>query len=192
MKATFFVVGREAAAAPDQVRQLYAAGHAVENHSWSHPSAGRSGRWNPRLIGSQIRRTSTKIADVTGQPPCFFRPPQGVVPGAERPARAAGLTTPCGRWTPATGPPAARRQPDSIRTRARAGLDQPNPIVLLHDGGGDRRATVAALPGIIDDYRQAGYAFVTLGARPRLSLAPESATRVSPLPGVSRFRGRLA
>ena len=50
----------------------------------------------------------------------------------------------------------------SIRTRAQHGLDQPNPIVLLHDGGGHRRATVSALPRIIDDYRGHGYAFVTL------------------------------
>ena len=162
VKATFFVVGREAAAAPDQVRALYAAGHAVENHSWSHPSAGRSGRWNSRMIGSQLRRTSTEISGVTGQPPCYFRPPQGVVPGAERPARAAGLTI--ALWSVDTRDWATRdaNASDSIRIRARAGLDEPNPIILLHDGGGDRRSTVAALPGIIDDYRQAGYAFVTL------------------------------
>ena len=154
VKATFFVVGREAAAAPDQVRQLYAAGHAVENHSWSHPSAGRSGRWDPRMIGSQIRRTSAEIAAVTGQPPCYFRPPQGVVPGAERPARAAGLTIdPVVGGHPRLGHPRPEGRRE-IRTRARAGLDEPNPIVLLHDGGGDRRATLAALPGIIDDYRQ--------------------------------------
>ena len=164
VKATFFVVGREAAAAPDQVRQLYAAGHAVENHSWSHPAAGSSGRWNSRMIGSQIRRTNTQLAAATGQGPCYFRPPQGVVPGAERPARAAGLTI--ALWSVDTRDWATRgkKAADVIRTRARSGLDQPNPIVLLHDGGGDRRATVAALPGIIDDYRQHGYTFVTLGS----------------------------
>lgn len=160
--ATFFVVGDEVAAAPDQVRDMYAAGHAVENHSWSHPSAGRAGRWNPRVIGKEIRRTSAVISDATAQPPCFFRPPQGVVPGSERPARAAGLTI--ALWSVDTRDWATRgtKAANSIRTRAQAGLAEPNPVVLLHDGGGDRRATVAALPGIIDDYRRAGYAFVTL------------------------------
>ena len=162
--ATFFVVGREAAAAPDLVRQMHAAGHAVENHSWSHPSAARRGRWNPRVIAKEIERTSAAIAEITGQPPCFFRPPQGVVPGAEKPTQAAGLTLTL--WSVDTrdwatrGPNAA----DTIRDRARIGLQEPNPIVLLHDGGGDRRATLAALPGIIADYRSAGYAFVTLQA----------------------------
>lgn len=162
VKATFFVVGKEAAAAPDQVRQLYAAGHAVQNHSWSHPSAGRRQRWKPRMIGDEIRRTSAEISDITGQPPCYFRPPQGVVPGSEDQAQAAGLSI--ALWSVDTRDWATRgpRAADTIRTRARLGLDQPNPIILLHDGGGDRRATAAALPGIIDDYRRHGYAFVTL------------------------------
>ena len=163
VKATFFVVGREVAAAPEQVRQLYAAGHAVENHSWSHPSAGSRGRWKAELIGKQIRRTSAVIAEVTGQPPCFFRPPQGVVPGSEKAAEAAGLTI--ALWSVDTRDWAvsgATKAVDLIRTRARAGLAEPNAIVLLHDGGGDRQATLKALPGIIADYRTAGYAFVTL------------------------------
>jgi peptidoglycan-N-acetylglucosamine deacetylase len=163
VKATFFVVGREAAADPETVRQMFAAGHAVENHSWSHPSAGRSGHWNSRVIGKEIRRTSAKISDITGQAPCFFRPPQGVVPGSERPARTAGLTMTL--WSVDTRDWATHgsKAAETIRTRARIGLDEPNPIVLLHDGGGNRRATLAALPGIIADYRSAGYAFVTLG-----------------------------
>ena len=125
----------------------------MENHSWSHPRRDAAGAGTLALIGSQIRRTSTKITAVTGQGPCYFRPPQGVVPGAERPARAAGLTI--ALWSVDTRDWATRgkKAADLIRSRARAGLAQPNPIVLLHDGGGDRRATVAALPGIIDDYR---------------------------------------
>jgi peptidoglycan-N-acetylglucosamine deacetylase len=162
--ATFFVVGREAAAAPERVREMHAAGHAVENHSWSHPSAGRSGRWNPRVIGKEIQRTSAAIAGITGQPPCFFRPPQGVVPGSEGKAEAADLTM--ALWSVDTRDWATRgpRAAETIRDRARAGLDELNPVVLLHDGGGNRRATLAALPGIIADYRSAGYAFVTLQA----------------------------
>jgi peptidoglycan-N-acetylglucosamine deacetylase len=163
VKATFFVVGREAAAAPDQVREMYAAGHAVENHSWSHPSAKR-GRWSPELIGKQIRQTSEKITEITGQPPCFFRPPQGVVPGSEKEAQSAGLaialwSVDTRDWALGSGPKAA----ETIRARARRGLDEPNPVVLLHDSGGNRAATLKALAGIIADYRERGYVFVTLG-----------------------------
>jgi peptidoglycan/xylan/chitin deacetylase (PgdA/CDA1 family) len=161
VKATFFVVGQEAAAKADLVKQMYAAGHAVENHSWSHPSPPRNG-WSRRPLQAQIKRTNEAITRITGRQPCYFRPPQGVIKGAEEAARAAGLTL--ALWSVDTrdwasrGPSAAQR----IRSRARAGLSEQHPIVLLHDGGGNRAATLAALPGLIEDYRSHGYEFVTL------------------------------
>jgi peptidoglycan-N-acetylglucosamine deacetylase len=48
-----------------------------------------------------------------------------------------------------------------IRQRAAVGLTQQHPVILLHDGPGNRAATVAALEGIINDYRSRGYRFVT-------------------------------
>jgi peptidoglycan/xylan/chitin deacetylase (PgdA/CDA1 family) len=161
VEATFFVVGGLAARNADQVKQIHAAGHAVENHSWSHPSPPRRG-WSRRPLQTEIRRATKAITAITGQQPCYFRPPQGVVKGASEATRAAGLSLVL--WSVDTrdwatrGPSAAER----IRNRARVGLDQQHPIVLLHDGGGDRAATVAALPGIIADYRSHGYQFVTL------------------------------
>jgi peptidoglycan/xylan/chitin deacetylase (PgdA/CDA1 family) len=50
----------------------------------------------------------------------------------------------------------------TIRKRAARGLTEEHPVILLHDGGGNREATVAALPEIINDYRAQGYRFVTL------------------------------
>jgi peptidoglycan/xylan/chitin deacetylase (PgdA/CDA1 family) len=49
----------------------------------------------------------------------------------------------------------------TIRKRARAGLKQRNPVVLLHDGGSTRSQTARALVGIIADYRAKGYEFAT-------------------------------
>jgi peptidoglycan/xylan/chitin deacetylase (PgdA/CDA1 family) len=159
--ATFFVVGRLAVADEDRVRKAHAGGHAVENHSWSHPIPPRNG-WSPRALRPQIRRTSAAITRIIGHPPCYFRPPQGVVKGAKQETRAAGLSI--ALWSVDTrdwathGPTATAL----IRKRALAGLSQQHPIVLMHDGGGDRSATVAALPGVIDEYRRHGYQFVTL------------------------------
>jgi peptidoglycan/xylan/chitin deacetylase (PgdA/CDA1 family) len=161
VRATFFVVGHEAARNADLVKQAYAAGHAVENHSWSHPSPPRKG-WGRRPLQTEIKRANKVITSITGRQPCYFRPPQGVLKGAGEATRAAGLTL--ALWSVDTrdwatrGPSAAER----IRTRARLGLKEQHPIVLLHDGGGDRTATVAALPGVIKDYRSRGYEFVTL------------------------------
>jgi peptidoglycan/xylan/chitin deacetylase (PgdA/CDA1 family) len=39
VRATFFVIGRNAAAAPDLVRRIAAEGHSVGHHTWSHPNA---------------------------------------------------------------------------------------------------------------------------------------------------------
>jgi peptidoglycan-N-acetylglucosamine deacetylase len=159
--ATFFVVGRLAKATPERITKAVAAGHAVENHSWSHPSPPRSG-WNRRVVRSQIRRANAALSDILGHQPCFFRPPEGVAEGAHEETRAAGMSI--ALWSVDTrdwathGPSAAAR----IRSRAAAGLKQRHPIVLMHDGGGNRDATMAALPGIIEDYRRQGYEFVTL------------------------------
>jgi peptidoglycan/xylan/chitin deacetylase (PgdA/CDA1 family) len=162
VKATFFVIGNRAVADRDRVKRAYAAGHAVENHSWSHPWANQRTGWNRRSVRTQIRRANAAISSVTGHQPCFFRPPQGVIKGAEQETRAAGLSI--ALWSVDTrdwassGPSAAAR----IRSRAQLGLEQHHPVVLMHDGGGNRAATVAALPGVIDDYRRHGYVFVTL------------------------------
>jgi peptidoglycan/xylan/chitin deacetylase (PgdA/CDA1 family) len=162
VKATFFVVGRLAVADANRVKQAYAAGHAVENHSWSHPTPNHRTGWTMRPLQAEIRRANEVISSITGQQPCYFRPPQGVVKGAQEATRSAGLSI--ALWSVDTrdwatkGPSAAAL----IRNRARLGLKQRRPIVLLHDGGGDRAATVAALPGVIEDYRRRGYEFVTL------------------------------
>ena len=162
VSATFFVIGNLAAANPQQVKQVSAAGHAVENHSWSHPSPNHRTGWTRRPLQAEINRANEVISSITGQQPCYFRPPQGVVKGAQEATRAAGLSIVL--WSVDTrdwatkGPSAAAL----IRNKARLGLKQHHPIVLLHDGGGDRAATVAALPGVIDDYRRHGYEFVTL------------------------------
>ena len=162
VKATFFVIGRIAATDEDRVKKLYAAGHAVENHSWSHPSPNPRSGWVRGTVRSQIRRTSKAITHIVGHEPCYFRPPEGVFKGAQQETRAAGLSM--ALWSVDTrdwathGPSAAA----VIRSRARVGLKQHHPIVLMHDGGGNRAATVAALPGVIDDYRRHGYEFVIL------------------------------
>jgi peptidoglycan/xylan/chitin deacetylase (PgdA/CDA1 family) len=160
--ATFFVIGRLATANEKRVKQVAAAGHAVQNHSWSHPSHNPRTGWTRREVRPQIRRTSAAITRILGHPPCYFRPPQGVAKGAENQTRAAGLSM--ALWSVDTLDWAThgRSAPARIRARARAGLQQSHPIVLMHDGGGDRAATVAALPGIIEDYRSHGYEFVTL------------------------------
>jgi peptidoglycan-N-acetylglucosamine deacetylase len=164
VKATFFVLGGLVERNPELVLRIHASGHAVENHTWSHRAPSPRRGWSARTLRTEISRTSAVIASITGQPPCYFRPPEGVVKGAQKQARAAGLSV--ALWSVDTRDWAeqGRSAAALIRSRARLGLTQQHPVVLMHDGGGDRAATLAALPGLIEDYRRHGYTFVTLDA----------------------------
>jgi peptidoglycan/xylan/chitin deacetylase (PgdA/CDA1 family) len=99
----------------------------------------------------------------TGLKPCLFRPPGGIVKGARQATHTAGLSMILWSTDPRDWAVSASKKSASvIRKRVSAGLHEQHPVILLHDGGGNRSATVAALQGIIDDYRARGYQFVTL------------------------------
>src|SRR5215211_8139 len=160
--ATFFVIGQNAASEPEILQRIVADGHAIGDHTWSHPIASARPGWKASTLTKQISRTRQAIVDATGREPCLFRPPGGIVKGAERVAHAAGLSVIL--WSVDTrdwAAPPSRKFASVIQKRAAAGLKEQHPVILLHDGG-NRMATVAALPGIINDYRAHGYRFVTL------------------------------
>src|SRR5262249_10022005 len=83
-RATFFLIGRRAAAAPDIVRAIADAGHEIANHTWSHSSL-----WlcSPRRTELEIARGHGVLAELTGvgaRPP---PPPRGAGTGAPGGAR---------------------------------------------------------------------------------------------------------
>ena len=163
--ATFFVVGKEVAADPEMLRRILAAGHALGNHTWSHKIPRAAVGWNRSTLAGEIERTRQAVIDAGGLKPCLFRPPGGIVKGADGVSRQAGLSVIL--WSVDTrdwaDPPTGGKSFAAvIRKRAAAGLAEEHPVILLHDGGGNRAATVAALVGIIEDYRAHGYRFVTL------------------------------
>lgn len=186
IKATFFCIGRQVARYPDLVKQEYTDGNLVGNHSWSHPNlALLSGS----EIVSQINFTIDAIQQAIGIRPTFFRPPYGVF--NERvltKANLLGLTTiiwndEARDWTmPGT---------DVIVSRI-LNLAGDGAIILLHDGGGDRSQTIAALPAIITTLQSRGFQFVTLQqmlqnmpVRPASTQAPVSES--TPLPTASSY-----
>jgi peptidoglycan-N-acetylglucosamine deacetylase len=161
--ATFFTVGRRAAAEPEMVQRIVAEGHALGNHTWSHHIPSAKAGWKASTLTREIEHTRQAIVTATGREPCLFRPPGGITKGAEAIAQRAGLSMIM--WSVDTRdwsvPPNKKFAP-IIQKRAAAGLKEEHPVILLHDGGGNQAATVAALPGIINDYRSHGYQFVTL------------------------------
>jgi peptidoglycan-N-acetylglucosamine deacetylase len=170
--ATFFEVGRHVAADPRTVAAVVAAGHLVGNHTWSHPSV-RS--WQTARLTAELTRTADALSGTPGAGSCWFRPPGGVLTGSAATVRALGLTTVL--WSvdsrdwavqhAGTDDDAAAA--DRIVARATdptggagEGAAADHPVVLLHDGGGHRGATIAALPRIIAFYRSHGYRFVRI------------------------------
>jgi peptidoglycan-N-acetylglucosamine deacetylase len=168
VRATFFVLGHEVAQKPEMLQAIVGAGHMVGNHSWSHDMPNPSSGWKASTLTREIDRTGEAIADATGQQACLFRPPGGVIKGVPKVSRDASLSIVM--WSVDTRDWSGQRPGDvtfanTVRKRALRGLKEEHPLVLMHDGGGYRGSTVAALPGIIDDYRAAGYQFVDLAGR---------------------------
>ncbi len=163
--ATFFVCGKNVERFPHIVRRILAEGHALGNHTFSHPFLYFHSR---SAIAMEIDRTQEEIEKVTGRRPTVFRPPFGARWfGLYSILRERGLRLV--QWSNAgfdwkNGAKTA----EEISRRALQNLG-PGSIVLLHDG---RRAyppdvvnqsnTVKALPAIIDTARRAGLTFVPL------------------------------
>lgn len=128
-KATFFVIGVNAATAPDLVRRMYAEGHIVANHSYDHSHFGmmRAGRYWDR----QISQTDRLIEEIIGRKPALFRPPMGAKHGhlcsaARRNEHTIVTWSKRGRDGVTTTP---KRILDRLTTSTDAG-----DILLMHDG----------------------------------------------------------
>src|SRR3984885_6308815 len=159
--ATFFEIGEEVARYPQYSKMVAAAGFPVEDHTWSHPdltTLSASG------VASQIDMTQAEIQVVTGTTPQCVRPPYDAWNATVLSQIAArGLTTMSYSvdpkdWT-LPGVPAIV---DNV-----VGAAFPGAVVDMHDAGGDRSETVAALPEIITQLRAKGYTVVSIcGAGP--------------------------
>jgi len=154
--ATFFTLGNQVSSFPLPMQRAVAEGHVVGNHTWDHQDLTRLG---PNDVRDEM---STQIDTVTGKKlpaPKLFRPPYGAVNDqvvAE--ARRQGMLTVL--WSVDTND-YNRPTPDAMTSQVLANV-QPGAIVLMHDGGGDRTTTSAALPMIIKGLRKAGYKMVTV------------------------------
>ncbi len=150
-RATFFMLGQNAAANPKLVNAVRAQGHAIGNHTWNHPAL-------TRLSNGAIAQQLTRTTAVLGRRACV-RPPYG-----DHNARVDAVIRSTGAkvviWTvdpvdwarPGSGVIASR-----VINRVR-----PGSVVLMHDGGGPRAQTVAALGQILPSLQRQGYVFRAL------------------------------
>ncbi|MGK5442808.1 polysaccharide deacetylase family protein [Micromonospora sp. URMC 105] len=150
VKATFCLVGTEVRKHPELVVRIVREGHQLCNHSWQHDFD--LGRRPVADIRADLVRTNQAI--------------QAVVPGAKVPF----YRQPGGRWTPEVVAVArqlgmrslhwsvdpqdwAKPTAETLAKRVHRAA-RPGAIVLMHDGGGDRRHTLAACPHVIKDLKR--------------------------------------
>lgn len=74
LTATFFVIGQHAAAHPDLIQRIVAAGHTVANHTWTHSEPRET---STQTFTEEVAQTSTLLTELTGTRPRFMRPPKG-------------------------------------------------------------------------------------------------------------------
>lgn len=156
VQATFCVVGWMARRHPNLIRAIHKGGHVLCDHTEHHMH--NLARESGRVIGAEMDSVAELIESITGQAPAFYRSPEGsmsrfVINSANRRGmRVLG-------WS--VDPHDFRtRSPEVILDRILDAVS-PGAIILLHDGGIDRSATVAQLPILIKELRERGYDFRT-------------------------------
>jgi len=155
--ATFFLVGQQVRRHPELLAQEVQAGVTIGTHSFSHPQP--FGQLPDASIRDEIDQGLAALTD-SGVRTGLFRPPGGAIaPAVLSSAKDRGLRTVL--WTVDPRDWQRGTTTDQIVRRV-LGQARPGSIVLLHDGGGDRSATVAALPQIIKGLKQRKLQFVTL------------------------------
>jgi peptidoglycan/xylan/chitin deacetylase (PgdA/CDA1 family)/glycosyltransferase involved in cell wall biosynthesis len=189
--ATFFEVGSQVVRHPDLTRMLYRDGFQLGNHTFTHASLAALPRWEAHL---QIALTESAISGVTGVRPRLVRPPyssstEAVTPAEERAwgaIAAHGYTIALANYDPMDWErPGVSTILDRVLSEIAANHGNGG-IVLMHDAGGNRSETVAALPKLIDALRARHFTFATVS---QLAGIPLAAAEVS-ASDAQQLRGR--
>ena len=176
VKGTFLIIGSAAAEHVGVLQRVFKEGHEIGNHTWTHPdiseiSAGQ--------LDLEVKLTGRLFASKLGVQPLYFRPPYDIDEEPDTDDQAApivsiqreGYTIIGNKIDTDDWNEHPRKTPTEIAQSVLAQLEtmkvKPQfrgSIILMHDGGGDRQATVNALPFLIDTLRAHGYKIVQVSA----------------------------
>ncbi len=172
VKGTFFMIGEEAQDNVGLMRRVYREGHEIGNHTFTHPDISEISQ---RQVDLQLNLTKSLFEAELGVQPVYFRPPYSIDQEPDTNDQAApiahiqdlGYTIVGDKIDTNDWDEHPRKSPQEIVATV---FDQINlaqtktwmrgSIILMHDGGGDRSATIAALPVLIDALRSHGYEIV--------------------------------
>jgi cellulose synthase/poly-beta-1,6-N-acetylglucosamine synthase-like glycosyltransferase/peptidoglycan/xylan/chitin deacetylase (PgdA/CDA1 family)/spore germination protein YaaH len=180
--ATFFVIGENALRHPALLNRIVDEGNELGNHSYTHPNLAQISDNSVRL---ELNATERLVEAYTGRGMRLFRAPyfgdaEPTTPDELGPALAAqesgylnvGLHVDTEDWQ---RPGVDAIVDNTVREVLAGNKERSGNVVLLHDGGGERSQTIAALPRIIEILRARGYRFV-----PTSELVGLSAGQVMP------------
>jgi cellulose synthase/poly-beta-1,6-N-acetylglucosamine synthase-like glycosyltransferase/peptidoglycan/xylan/chitin deacetylase (PgdA/CDA1 family)/spore germination protein YaaH len=189
VRATFFIIGANADQNIGLVKREYAEGHDIGNHTYTHPNIALVSDERAAL---ELSTTQRIIENALGVSTVLFRPPYNADSQPQTPeeilpvlrAQKAGYVTVGERIDPRDWVKgvSADEIVSEIRTEL-ASADDPGHVILLHDAGGDRSATVAALPRILESLQAQSYRFVPLS-----ELLGQTRAQIMPAPSGVEMR----
>jgi len=150
VKATFFMVGKNASNNPKTAEQVYKEGHEIGNHTWNHPKLTNLAKAS---VKEEVDRTSNAIYKAIGQYPTVFRPPYGATSDQVR----SVITMPSILWSIDTLD-WKHRNADKILTYVKASVNDGS-IILMHD---IHQTTADGLENVILYLQKQGYECVTV------------------------------
>jgi peptidoglycan-N-acetylglucosamine deacetylase len=172
VKGTFFMIGEEAEKYVSVMQRVYREGHEIGNHTFTHPDISEISNTQVDL---QLNLTERLFASKLGVQPLYFRPPYSIDQEPDTNDQAApvdriqglGYITIGNKIDTNDWDENPRKSPKEISDSVFAQIADMDKrpwtrgsIILLHDGGGDRSATIAALPELIKTLRAHGYEIV--------------------------------
>ncbi len=177
-EATFFLIGMQVQKYPGLAQRIRDEGHAIGNHTFTHPNISDISRNYMQKV--ELGLTQRLFASKLGIKTLYFRPPYSIdqEPDIAEQVRPLEVVQQEGYMTVGSKiDPDDWQRGRTVQQITAAVMDQASRfavagckthadycgnIILLHDGGGDRSATVKALPGIIDGLRARGFKVVSV------------------------------
>ncbi|MCT6775809.1 MULTISPECIES: glycosyltransferase [Streptomyces] len=181
----FFVTGNMAARHPDLVRRMVEEGHELGLHTFNHPDLSYQ---STARIDWELSQNQLALAGAAGIRTSIFRPPYSSFSDA-----MDNKSWPVTEYIGSRGYLTVVNDTDSEdwkRPGVRAIVERATPkngkgaIILMHDSGGDRSQTVAALDTLLPDLKERGYTFT------RLTTALDAPSAHTPVTGFALWKGK--
>jgi len=176
LKATFFVVGQNAADHPEVLKRAVREGHEIGNHSWSHPNLGKM---SDEAVRRELQKTEDAIVAAIGRKPTLMRPPYGSITARQKKWIHEEFGYRIILWD--VDPLDWKRPGPSVVTARILKETRAGSIVLSHD---IHPPTIEAMPATFDQLMKKGFKSVTVTEL--LAMATPVPPKPTPSPSAAR------